>query len=555
MEEARASGGSRAREFAREFVGPMGEVLDRDGPRRVGRSGLAGVATSWPRRTARDSPGSATSRERGGLPVSRGVTEYFVLEELATADAGLAAVLIAVAAPVPLGAGGGRRAPDRRAMSRPYFSRERTDWSGCCAAGGPASRLRATRAGDGWLLAGEHLALGHRRGHRHARAAGLRGGRWRALHARAGGRPARASGRDPRRAARPPRPADPVADPAGARRRASQLRRAAPLTAPPAQPVGAARAMAHVATAIVAVGIGRAAYEGTLRLAREQMRDGRPLVEHPETRRRLLRMFTLLDAARSLTRAVHLYTAGRLDAREGCSIQHAAAAHAFATEGAFEIVDAAMDLCGPRARGRRRGAVPGRLDLPPREAAARCADLQGRTARGGKARAPGRGIPLTQGGRHGIREDPGGDRPHRARSQPPTLRQRRDAVASTSSRDPDYVAYDPAAAARAGRHAHAHRDDRPLAVQLRRRLLRRRDLRRRRATTASRAATCSRCTWTTTCPRSTAATCSASPRSWPAASCTAAATSFNAWLERNGVGSWSCAATCPRTSARARARA
>jgi alkylation response protein AidB-like acyl-CoA dehydrogenase len=336
----------RAREFADELVRPVGQVLDR---MQSGDSVAPGSPVfDFLAQAHREGFTRLTdSHELGGLGLSR-VTEYFVLEEIATADAGLAAVLIA--APLPFRwaqEAGGERLIE--GLSRPYFSLERTDWSGCCAAGGPASRLRATRAGDGWLLAGNtsprvtgaatatHALLacavddGVRYTHGMAVIPLARPGVTR-------GAPLDLLGLRTQSRTRL------VLD--GVRLSSHEL-----LLSPRPQLnlVGAARAMAHVATAIVAVGIGRAAYEGTLRLAREQVQDDRPLVDHPDTRRRLLRMFTLLDAARSLTRAVHLYTAGRLDAREGCSIQHAAAAHAFATEAAFEIVDAAMDLCGPRA--------------------------------------------------------------------------------------------------------------------------------------------------------------------------------------------------------------
>jgi alkylation response protein AidB-like acyl-CoA dehydrogenase len=108
-------------------------------------------------------------------------------------------------------------------------------------------------------------------------------------------------------------------------------------------PVGAARAMEHAAIAIAAVGVSRAAYEGTLRLVRDGVEQGH-LVE-----RRLLRMFTLLQASRSLARAVHLHAAGRLDAGADCTSKHALTAQAFATDAALRIVDAAMEICGERA--------------------------------------------------------------------------------------------------------------------------------------------------------------------------------------------------------------
>jgi alkylation response protein AidB-like acyl-CoA dehydrogenase len=114
-------------------------------------------------------------------------------------------------------------------------------------------------------------------------------------------------------------------------------------------PAGPARAMEHTASAIIAVGVGRAAYEGALRLVREHVEEHGSREERGRARRRLLRMLALLEAARSRTRAIHLYTAGRLDAGDDCPTHHTAAAQAFAAKTALEIVDATMEVCGARA--------------------------------------------------------------------------------------------------------------------------------------------------------------------------------------------------------------
>jgi alkylation response protein AidB-like acyl-CoA dehydrogenase len=115
--------------------------------------------------------------------------------------------------------------------------------------------------------------------------------------------------------------------------------------------VRAASTLDHVVQAIAAVGIGRAAYEGALRLAREREYKGTLLAEHGHARRRLFRLFTLLEAARALTRAAHLQTRGESGRGDG-PLQHATAAHAFAIEAALDIVDGAMELCTGRADAR-----------------------------------------------------------------------------------------------------------------------------------------------------------------------------------------------------------
>ena len=252
-----------------------------------------------------------------------------------------------IAAPLPFRWAGavcfGRLARD---LSLPYFRGERMDWCGCHAAADHTG-LRATRAPGGWLLAG-----------RTDWAPGA------AIATHAALACTTEAGASDRRAVaivsldRPGVSRGPAIDQLGLRTQArAQLvfdgvaLSHDELFVPPRAGlglVGTASALDHVAKAIAAVGIGRAAYEGALRLAREHEHEGRPLAEHDHVRRRLFRLFTLLEAARALTRAAHLATGGGSGLGDG-RLQHATAAHAFATEAAVEIVDGAMELCSHRA--------------------------------------------------------------------------------------------------------------------------------------------------------------------------------------------------------------
>jgi len=337
---------ARAREFAAEVVKPLGQVLDRMDARAAVAFGspvydyLAQAHREGYTRL-RDSP------QRGGIGLAR-AAEYLVLEELACADAGLA--VLAIVAPQPFrwagAVGFGRLARD---LALPYFRGERLDWCGCHAAVDHAG-LRATSAPGGWLLAGRTELVPGAAVATHAALACT-------TEAGAAERPALAIVP----LDRPGVSRGPAPDQLGLRTQAQArlVFDGVPLShdelfVPPRAGlglVGLASTLDHVAKAIAAVGIGRAAYEGALRLAGEHVHEGRLLAEHGHVGRRLFRMFTLLEAARALTRAAHL-AAGDGSALGDGPLQHATAAHAFATEVATEIVDGAMDLCSRRADAR-----------------------------------------------------------------------------------------------------------------------------------------------------------------------------------------------------------
>ena len=337
---------ARAREFADEVVRPLGRVLDR----MDAQSAVAVDSPVWEFLAQAQREGYtrlSESPQQGGVGLSAAV-EYLVLEELATADAGLAVLLLA--SPLPFRwartASFGRLARD---ISLPYFRGERIDWIGCIAVA-DHTRFRATAAPGGWQLSG----------HTDWVPAGAI-----ATHAAIA---CTVETRATRRCALAIVPLDrqgasrgPVVDQLGLRTQARaklvldrvDLAGDELLVAPRASlgPIAAASALDHLMQATAAVGIGRAAYEGALRLEGERVYSGALPADYGPDRRRLFRLFTLLEAARALTRSAHLHTSREAGRGEG-PLQHATAAHSFAIEAAREIVDGAMELCTHRADAR-----------------------------------------------------------------------------------------------------------------------------------------------------------------------------------------------------------
>ena len=324
---------SWAREFADEIVRPAGFALDRMDAQQAVAPGSP-LFDFLAQAQREGFTGLTDPVSEGGMGMSR-ADEYVVLEELAAADAGLAAVLMTAPEPFRRAAGSERLAAE---LAEPWFALERLGWSGCCATRGC---VRGSRTRDGWVLVGSTspwvtgaacathalvvCAVDDGPSYRHGfavvpldRTGVKRGSAMDLLGLRTLAR---------------------------TRLTFEHVRIAEDELLP--GPVGVARAMEHVATAIAAAGVARAAYEGTLRLVQEGC--GGTRAEGDRVERRLLRMFTLLQAARSLARAVHLHAAERLDAGADCTSKHALTAQAFATDAALRIVDAAIEVCGSRA--------------------------------------------------------------------------------------------------------------------------------------------------------------------------------------------------------------
>jgi alkylation response protein AidB-like acyl-CoA dehydrogenase len=89
------------------------------------------------------------------------------------------------------------------------------------------------------------------------------------------------------------------------------------------------------------VGVGRAAYEAALEYARERVQGGVPIIQHQSVKARLFKMFTQVEAARSLSRRVGYY-----NATNPPLIQYSIASKTFCTDVAFETANAAMQIFG-----------------------------------------------------------------------------------------------------------------------------------------------------------------------------------------------------------------
>jgi alkylation response protein AidB-like acyl-CoA dehydrogenase len=312
---------SRAAEFAAEVVGPLGLVLDRAGTPAARR--VSAPLAEFLALAAREGYMALTDPARRGGAAPDRAAEYAVLETLAAADAGLAAVLSAAAL-----------------ASR--IAGERADGCGCIVAttdGPPALR----RDGNGWRLGGatrgpvtgaalaDYAAIacadadrgfGHvvaivplqRAGVRRSAPApepeaGLRG----RLPARLGFDDVRLE-RD---------------EILGGDRGGARL----------ALSLGAAELLA---AAVGCAGVGRAAYAGAARWRSERGLDAGAA---------LARMRWELDMARGAVRCAHEREYGRLDAGEAMRPPHAVTAHDLAASTAVSLARRAITLCGPDAAG------------------------------------------------------------------------------------------------------------------------------------------------------------------------------------------------------------
>jgi alkylation response protein AidB-like acyl-CoA dehydrogenase len=99
--------------------------------------------------------------------------------------------------------------------------------------------------------------------------------------------------------------------------------------------------LANASMGAIFVGVARAALELALGYARERIQGGRPIFEHQSVKGRLFRMFTQVEAARSLARRVMLHntTAPPL-------LHYSIASKVFCTNTAFEVASAALQIFG-----------------------------------------------------------------------------------------------------------------------------------------------------------------------------------------------------------------
>ncbi|MBI4517105.1 MAG: acyl-CoA/acyl-ACP dehydrogenase [Deltaproteobacteria bacterium] len=100
-------------------------------------------------------------------------------------------------------------------------------------------------------------------------------------------------------------------------------------------------AHANAAMGQLFVGVARAAFELAADYAKERVQGGAPIFQHQSVKSRLFKMFTQVEAARALVRRVALY-----NATAAPLVQYSIAAKVMATNTAFEVASAALQIFG-----------------------------------------------------------------------------------------------------------------------------------------------------------------------------------------------------------------
>jgi alkylation response protein AidB-like acyl-CoA dehydrogenase len=100
--------------------------------------------------------------------------------------------------------------------------------------------------------------------------------------------------------------------------------------------------MANAGMGSIFIGVGRAALEMAIDYAKNRVQGGRPIFEHQSVRARLFRMFTQVEAARSLSRRVAYYNS----TQSPSLVQYSIASKVFSTNTAFETATNALQIFG-----------------------------------------------------------------------------------------------------------------------------------------------------------------------------------------------------------------
>ena len=90
------------------------------------------------------------------------------------------------------------------------------------------------------------------------------------------------------------------------------------------------------------VGCAQAALDEALQYAQQRVQGGKVIFEHQSVKARLFEMFTLVEAARSLSRRVAVYNSQAQPA----ALQYSIASKVFATETAFKVASMAIQIFG-----------------------------------------------------------------------------------------------------------------------------------------------------------------------------------------------------------------
>jgi alkylation response protein AidB-like acyl-CoA dehydrogenase len=93
-------------------------------------------------------------------------------------------------------------------------------------------------------------------------------------------------------------------------------------------------------------GIARAAFETALAYTKGRIQGGRPIFEHQSVRSRLFHMFSLVQAAQSLSRNVYVYNLSQLHGGRPAPLHYSIAAKVFCTDAALEVAKLAVQLHG-----------------------------------------------------------------------------------------------------------------------------------------------------------------------------------------------------------------
>ena len=93
-------------------------------------------------------------------------------------------------------------------------------------------------------------------------------------------------------------------------------------------------------------GIARAAFESALVYTKGRVQGGQVIFEHQAVRARLFHMFSLVQAAESLSRNVYVYNLSQLRDGRPAPLHHSIAAKVFCTDAALEVATLAVQLHG-----------------------------------------------------------------------------------------------------------------------------------------------------------------------------------------------------------------
>lgn len=98
---------------------------------------------------------------------------------------------------------------------------------------------------------------------------------------------------------------------------------------------------ANASMGTIFVGVARAALEHALDYAKQRVQGGVPIIQHQGVKARIFRMFTQVEAARSLSRRVAQY-----NATNPPLLQYSIASKVFSTNTAFEVASQALQIFG-----------------------------------------------------------------------------------------------------------------------------------------------------------------------------------------------------------------